>query len=133
MARRGSALALVQEQAPQEAREMEREARSFADLDEVAEFADGLPERFLYCREMGHNWRPYSAGAHEDGGFERVLRCTRCRTRRVQVITPRGIVLSNRYEYADGYQANPGMGRIIGEGRGILRLESIKRIVAKGD
>ena len=26
-----------------------------------------------------------------------------------------------------------GMGRIVGEGRGVLRLESIKRIVAKGE
>lgn len=103
-----------------------------ADLGDVAEFAESLPERFLYCREMGHNWRPFSAGRFKDGGFERILRCTRCRTRRIQEINSRGVVLVNRYEYADGYSSK-GIGRIVGEGRGVLRLESIKRIVAKGD
>lgn len=101
-----------------------------ADLDEVIAFAHGLPERFLYCREMGHNWRPFSAGRHKDGGFERVLRCTRCKTKRFQGIDSRGLILASRYEHPDGYLTE-GLGRIVGEGRGALRLESIKRIVAK--
>ena len=124
MARRGAALAVVHD---------EEQTDGFENLDYVAEFAQSLPERFLYCREMGHNWRPYSAGLYKDGGFERILRCTRCRTRRVQAITSRGVVLTNKYEYADGYQAPKGLGQIVGEGRGLLRLESIKRIVAKGE
>lgn len=103
-----------------------------AHADSVAEFAESLPERFLYCREMGHNWRPFSAGRHKDGGFERVLRCTRCKTRRVQTINDRGIVLASRYEHPEGYLSH-GLGRIVGEGRGVLRLESIKRIVAKSE
>lgn len=104
----------------------------YADVGAVEEFASGLPEKFLYCREMGHNWRPYSAGRFKDGGFERVLRCSRCRTRRVQNINSRGIVLTNQYVHPDGYLSH-GLGRIVGEGRGVLRLESIKRIVAKGE
>ena len=104
----------------------------YADTDDVAEFAQGLPEKYLYCREMGHNWRPYTAGRHKDGGFERTLRCTRCRTKRVQAISPSGMILSNQYVHPEGYLSK-GMGRIVGEGRGVLRLESIKRIVAKGD
>lgn len=127
MARRGAALAVAMN---------DREAMAagnYAELDEVHEFAEMLPERFLYCREMGHNWRPYSAGSYKDGGFERILRCTRCRTRRVQVINNRGVIIRNKYEYSDGYQAPKGMGQIVGEGRGVLRLESIKRIVAKGE
>lgn len=104
--------------------------RDFADLGFVQEFAEGLPERFLYCREMGHNWRPFSAGRHKDGGFERTLRCTRCKTKRIQSISDRGIILSSHYEHPEGYLSK-GMGRIVGEGRGVLRLESIKRIVAK--
>ena len=99
-----------------------------ADLDDVQEFAQSLPERFLYCREMGHNWRPYSAGRFRDGGFERVLRCSRCRTKRFQEISARGVVLKSQYEHPKGYLSE-GMGRIVGEGRGLLRLESIKRIV----
>lgn len=103
-----------------------------ANVADVAEFAEALPEKFLYCREMGHNWRPYTAGRFKDGGFERVLRCVRCRTRRVQVISSKGVVLRNQYVHPDGYLSQ-GIGRIVGEGRGVLRLESIKRIVAKGD
>lgn len=103
----------------------------YAQLSEVANFAEALPEKFLHCRELGHNWRPFSAGRYKDGGFERILRCSRCRTRRVQEITSRGVVMVNRYEYPEGYQAEKGMGRIVGEGRGLLRLESIKRIVDK--
>lgn len=127
MAGRGAALAVVED--PHLNEEFEG-----VTLGEVQEFAEMLPERFLYCREMGHNWRPYSAGHYKDGGgFERTLRCTRCRTRRVQVITDRGVVLKNRYEYPDGYSAPTGMGQAAraGEGRGLLRLESIRRIVAK--
>lgn len=104
----------------------------YADLGDVAEFAEALPEKFLYCREMGHNWRPYSAGKYRDGGFERILRCSRCRTRRVQEINSRGVVLVNKYIHPEGY-LHKGMGRIVGEGRGVLRLESIKRIVAKAE
>lgn len=100
--------------------------------EDVQEFAEGLPEKFLYCREMGHNWRPYTAGRFKDGGFERVLRCSRCRTRRVQEISNKGVIVKNQYVHPEGYLSK-GMGRIVGEGRGVLRLESIKRIVAKGD
>ena len=99
-------------------------------LGEVQDFAESLPERFLHCRELGHNWRPYTAGRHHDGGFERVLRCVRCKTKRVQEITNRGIVMVNRYEHPDGYLSN-GLGRIVGDGRGLLRLESLKRLVEK--
>ena len=120
MARRGAAAAAVEPKV------------EYADVGDVQDFAQGLPERFLYCREMGHNWRPFSAGRYKDGGFERILRCSRCRTRRVQEISNRGVILANKYEHPEGY-LHKGMGRIVGEGRGVLRLESIKRIVAKGD
>lgn len=97
-----------------------------ANLDSVREFADSLPERFLYCREMGHNWKPFSAGRYKDGGLERVLRCTRCRTRKYQGISSRGLITGSRYEHPEGYLTN-GIGHIVGEGRGVLRLASIER------
>jgi len=103
-----------------------------AELDDVKDFASSLPERYLYCREMGHNWKPFSAGRFKDGGFERILRCVRCRTKRYQGIDHRGIITASRYEHPEGYLTE-GLGRIVGEGRGVLRLESIRRIVAKGD
>lgn len=103
----------------------------YAELGEVSDFAEGLPERFLYCREMGHNWRPQSAGRYKDGGFVRILRCTRCKTERHQEISSVGVITMNKYVHPEGYLAK-GMGRIVGEGRGVLRLESIKRITQKG-
>lgn len=106
------------------------EETAYADLDSVQEFAEGLKETFLHCRELGHNWRPYTVGRHPDGGFERVLRCSRCRTKRVQSITTRGIVMQNKYIHPEGYLLE-GLGRIVGDGRGLLRLEAIKRIVEK--
>lgn len=98
-------------------------------LGDVREFAASLPASFLQCRELGHLWRPYRAGRHPDGGFERVLRCSRCRTRREQALSAMGMVLTNKYVYPDGYQTEHGLGRIVGEGRGMLRLESIKRVL----
>lgn len=123
MARQGAALRLAAE---------DEQKKLYADLGEVADFAQELPEKFLYCREMGHNWRPYSAGRYRDGGFERTLRCTRCRTKRFQEISSHGIIVKSHYEHPEGYLSK-GMGRIVGDGRGVLRLESIKRIVAKGE
>lgn len=101
---------------------------NYADPGEVAEFAENLPEKFLHCREMNHNWRPYDVGRHKDGGWERTLRCVRCKTRKTQHLDQFGMIVgSAKYIHPEGY-LHKGMGRIVGEGRGILRIESIKRI-----
>lgn len=99
-----------------------------AQLSDVKEFAKSLPEKYLHCRELGHLWRPFRAGRHPDGGFERVLRCSRCRTRREQSLSSTGMVLTNNYKHPEGYLTE-GIGRIVGEGRGLLRLESIMRVL----
>lgn len=105
----------------------------YAALDEVQDFAGTLPEKYLHCREMNHNWRPYTVGRHKDGGYERTLRCVRCRTLKTQHLDTNGMLLGGtKYEHPEGY-LHAGMGRIVGEGRGLLRLESIKRITAKGE
>jgi hypothetical protein len=98
------------------------------ELGRIEEFAEELPDKYLHCRELGHNWRPFTAGSHPDGGFERVLRCTRCRCRRVQELTSRGAVVTNKYIHPEGYLSK-GHGRIVGEGRDMLRLVSLKRLV----
>lgn len=99
-------------------------------LEEIQDFAAELPEKFLECRELGHLWRPWTARSNELGGYDRTLRCTRCLTKREQVITARGIVHSNKYIHPEGY-LHKGMGRIVGDGRGLLRLESVKRQAVK--
>jgi len=79
---------------------------------------------------MGHNWRPYTAARYKDGGFKRTLRCTRCRTLRHQEISRQGLIERSHYEHPEGYLSK-GVGHIVGEGRGVLRLESMRRITAK--
>lgn len=103
--------------------------RSYADRADVEKFAHGLKDSHLQCRELGHNWRPFTAALNTvEHYYERVLRCTRCRTERWQIITTDGDVLSSQYKYAKGYQAE-GLGRIVQDGRSALRLESILRVI----
>lgn len=109
-----------------------RERPGYADLDTVRVFAEEMPAKFLECRELGHLWRPWAAMSNPDGGFDRTLRCTRCSTKREQVITRQGVVAQNKYIHPEGY-LHKGLGRIVGEGRGILRLASIQRTVEKLD
>lgn len=94
---------------------------------DVQEFAGGLPQGFLECRELGHAWRPHTASWNADSrSFDRTLRCTRCRTLRVEVLSPRGEVLSRHYVYPESYLA-ANLGRITGTGRDVLRRESLSR------
>lgn len=102
----------------------------YAELKEVESFAQGLPDKYLECRELGHNWKPYTASSTGEGTWLRTLACNRCRTKREQEISDRGIVMKNQYIHPEGY-LHAGMGRIVGDGRGLLRLESITRSVTK--
>ena len=109
------------------ARAQSRRPISFADPVEVREFAADLSEAWLECRELGHLWAPRTAHwSGEDGCYYRTLRCDRCETERDQTLSDRGAVLSNSYNYPDGYLLE-GMGRIAGEGRDMLRLASVVR------
>lgn len=106
---------------------MENEAHGGADVEEVKAFASGLSTSFLLCRELQHNWKPYSAYWDEEyHNYARTIRCVRCRTLKVQRLSSSGAVLTSHYEYADGYLAEH-LGRIIGEARDSLRLESLTR------
>lgn len=106
-----------------------KERPGFANVGEVGAFAADLPENFLLCREMGHNWRPWAAQwSPQEQCYERILRCTRCKTERHQTLTNRGGVVTSHYQYPEGYQ-HKGFGRISGEGRDLLRLESITRAI----
>lgn len=102
-----------------------------AEAAEVAAFAQSLPESYLYCRELGHNWKAWTARQVDDS-IERVLRCNRCRCERHQILTLTGGVHSNKYVHPEGY-LHDGMGRIVGDGRDALRMESIKRTIRETD
>lgn len=97
---------------------------------DVEVWAEHLKTDFLQCRELGHNWRP-STAKRVDTYFERTLRCPRCKTDRIEVLSLRGEILSKQYRYADGYLSGK-LGRIVLDGRDALRLESITRSVERG-
>ena len=112
---------------------------SFADPEDVADWAADLPDSFLACRE-NHNWKPLDVdwldfhgepcGPTRAHSIGRVRRCTRCKTRRVQTLDLRGAIVRSHYEYPEGYQSE-GLGRIVGDGRNLLRLESVTRDLSK--
>lgn len=91
-------------------------------------FAAGLSDRFLRCRELGHVWRPHSADYDQRAGtYDRVLRCSSCRTTRHQVLDRTGGVLSNSYRYPDHYLAGQ-----LERGtytRDVFRLEAVVRFI----
>ena len=106
---------------------MEQAAPEGADVEEVKAFAEGLSTAFLLCRELQHNWKPFSAWWDEEHhNYARTIRCVRCRTRKVQRLSSTGAVLTSHYEYTEGYLAEH-LGRIVGEARDSLRLESLTR------
>jgi len=64
---------------------------------------------YLMCRDLRHPWQPYDA--HRDGKrrtITRTLVCPRCGTLRHDVLDFSGYVVSQRYEYPEGYQLKGG-------------------------
>jgi hypothetical protein len=109
-------------------------AAGTANPSEVAAWSESLPDRFIQCRDMGHTWRPFQASWDaEERCYRRVLKCSRCRTERVQLIGASGLILSGHYDYPDGYTAPAGTGRMDSDGRSALRLESVLRLVRNSD
>lgn len=99
----------------------------------VETFAESLPDRYLSCRELGHQWRAWRAQWDASArAFERELRCGRCKTTRAQLLDSRGHVLSNRYTYPTGYQAK-GVEGAVRVSRDVFRLESITRYLTPKD
>jgi hypothetical protein len=84
---------------------------------------------FIQCRDFGHSWRPFTATWDPDYNvYKTALRCSRCFTKRFRDISRDGQQLGNRYDYTDGYTLK-GVGRMTGEDRDHLRLESLTRIL----
>lgn len=101
-----------------------------ADPQEISRWSRGLPDDFLLCRDLGHLWRPYTARFNpEENCYDRTMRCGRCHTERRQTLSLRGEVLSGHYDYAEGYTAPKGQGRLTGNARGALRIESVVRLI----
>lgn len=90
-------------------------------------FAQSLGSKQLHCRELGHNWRPWTVAFDRvSRSYDRTLRCSNCHTTRVQVLDARGHVVSNRYVYPDNYLTKGRVERGT-LNRDVFRVESIVR------
>jgi hypothetical protein len=100
--------------------------------DDPETWANSLEDNYLLCRDWGHGWRAYTAlWDNKMKIFKRSLRCPRCKTIRHQELSQQGVVVGSYYEYADGYLAPAGIGRLTKDVRSYLRLESVQRMVSK--
>lgn len=109
---------------------------NYAKPRDVKSFAEGLTRQFLLCRTYGHSFNPFTVSKGRTEGrpsvyYEQVLRC-KCRTKRRLLLSRSGSVISSTYDYSEapGYLTN-GIGRVVGEGRDVLRLESVTRLIEK--
>jgi hypothetical protein len=96
--------------------------------------ADKIPEEFLWCRDMGHNWDPGSLTCREHFNRRverweiwRTVRCDGCGGTKIQKLTKAYQFLRSDYDYPDGYAINGGSGyRLTREERAAFRERSTK-------
>jgi hypothetical protein len=106
-----------------------RRAAEDPNIRDVPAFAQGMTDKQLHCRELGHEWRHHTATWDEKARvFDRALRCRNCGSVRRQVLDRRGHVIRNGYNYAEGYLATKVMNRE-GLSRDVFRLEALTRIL----
>lgn len=101
-----------------------------ASVKDVKTAVHGLAEEFLRCRDIGHVWHQYRV-KRVRGGYERSMFCRSCKTNKHQFLSSKGDILASNYTYNDGYQFR-GLGRVQADGKSVLRLESLTRIMDKG-
>jgi hypothetical protein len=100
-----------------------------ATRDDVKQLAHELTEAFLHCRDYGHQWR--MANARREGKLRiRTMFCPSCKYNKYQTFDSRGILVEQKHDYPEGYLIK-GLGRIVGDTKGLIRLESIDRLIEK--
>lgn len=67
-----------------------------------------LPTPFVYCRTFGHSWEEFvptmELVKRKRYGFLFTLLCTHCGTERHDSLTSKGLLITRKYQYPDGYQ-----------------------------
>lgn len=99
-----------------------------ASIDDVRRAAEGWDEDQLECRMNRHTWSPSQARHDRTVNLIKVVQiCHRCDSQRHQEIHgSTGALFSQWYVYGEGYLTK-GIGRISGDGRDTLRLETVMR------
>jgi hypothetical protein len=90
-----------------------------------------FPEKFLWCRDVGHSWELLEIQIVKDtAGREvhRYLGCARCTTNRIQRLTTAGYIIGNSYDYPEGYQ-RVGGGHLSKDDRANIRGHNVKRFL----
>lgn len=88
-----------------------------------------LDDADILCRDLGHPWQPFSAKPIPGGGFEQILRCPRCKTKKARFLDRSGCQVKRPpYEYRDGYLVK-GVGRLSSADRDTVRLFSVTRLI----
>jgi hypothetical protein len=96
--------------------DVEREARNWDDS-------------VLECRTYNHKWAPQRATWNAEYRFYHIVQiCTSCRSQRTMDMDHRGHLLTKpSISYVDNYLMPPGMGRIVGDAKDVVRLAAVTR------
>ena len=88
----------------------------------VQDTLEDMPQAFLACRDMRHQWKPFTAQINDaEGTVERNFRCPRCKTIRHDLLHLRDwTILGTSYTYPDGYLVK-GAGRATQDTRALVR------------
>lgn len=88
-----------------------------------------MADSHLLCRDFGHMWKPFQARRiPQRQQWEERLRCERCATVRVRLLSNTGAQLGSAYLYPDGYTMH-GYGRLSGTDRDAVRLASLQTVM----
>lgn len=92
-----------------------------------------VPSKWLQCRLERHLLRKVDAGRYPDGDYWRVRECRRCYTLRYDDIDDEGYIMQTSYKYPDGYQLEPGTGRMGADGFAAMRMADLQGDIAKAN
>lgn len=103
-----------------------------AELGDVQEYVANANPAWLQCRTKGHNMLDHDVKLNENDDFLVILRCSRCHTKRHEVVNQQGLVLSAFYDNRpEGYLLPRGSGRMDTEGRGLVRAARLNGFLAR--
>lgn len=100
------------------------------DVDTAANFAAGLPDKYLDCRLGRHQDRYTDIDDHgRNKGWTWRRYCPRCKFERTEHFDRDGMLINiSNVHYPEGYLA-VNMGRVDSYGRGRMRVEKVKRVL----
>jgi hypothetical protein len=103
----------------------------FIELGDVEEYVGTHKSAWIQCRSSKHNMLDYDARMGQGDTYVVIQRCSRCYTKRHEVLDDQGIILSAHYEYPEGYLFPKGSGRMSTEANGVFRLARVNNFLAR--